>query len=163
MSKSQDANYRKHLRETWKRSGLTQSEFAKTLPVNPKTGKPYNARTIRKIMSGERGVQHFRQAESSRTSVFVQRFVQNGQTFSQRVEKPAGISITELDTPKGKRAVRQAIKAAIQRKGTLRGSQRSFYLQGYEATLTDDFELADRAPAKPRGMTRAITETIHFS
>src|SRR4051812_18412147 len=42
------------LRAIWRKSGLTQEQFAaRYIGNNPRTHKPYNARTLRKWMSGE--------------------------------------------------------------------------------------------------------------
>jgi aspartate/methionine/tyrosine aminotransferase len=111
-----DTPLSRDIRRAYAQSGLTQKQFAARLPVNPKTGKPYNDRTIRKWIGGERSTRNIEPTlhQPGASTRFVQQFkTSSGETKSFRLRAPRGKSILDyLVSDQGEKAIRQAIANA---------------------------------------------------
>lgn len=94
---------------------LTQQEFLDVaFGVNPRTGKPYNPRTLRKWMSGERSADRAVERSKSATHSF-QQFVEiDGNVYAPTLTKPSGHSGLDLWTKTGRKQVRKAARKRME-------------------------------------------------
>lgn len=77
---------------------MSQREFARdVLAPNPQTGKPFDARTLRKIFKGERGYVAFQRKQRGGGQRFVQ-YVRDkrGKLYAFRLEIPQGMDVTDV-------------------------------------------------------------------
>lgn len=96
---------------------LTQREFLDVaFGTNPRTGKPYNTRTLRKWLSGERDAKNAVELSISRTYSFQQRVVINDQDYGPVLTKPSGRSGLDLFTPSGRQRVKRAARKRLQQR-----------------------------------------------
>jgi hypothetical protein len=93
--------------KSYRQSGLSQREFAARLPLNPKTGKPYNERTIRKWIGGERSTRNLEPILKQRGQKFLQVFKVNGEEKSFVLRTPRGKSLLQMLTDKDTVAMRK--------------------------------------------------------
>lgn len=114
-----DTALSRDIQRAYRESGLTQKEFARRLPANPKTGKPYNDRTIRKWIGGERSTKNI-EPTLHKQNRFVQVFkTPSGMTKSFRVRAPRGKSVLDyLVSDAGQDAIKQAIAKAYSESGS---------------------------------------------
>lgn len=169
MATKQDKIYRAQLKKRWHDSGLTQSEFARTLPDNPRTKRPFSVDHIQRVLSGKTSPEQIRQVETYDPAVFVQRISQGDKVFSFRLQKPAGMSVNELlTTDQGELLRRKTIRKAMARRLRLRGTGRELNRPptGIESIdyldPDEDFILEDTFPALKRRKTRAETYVIEY-
>lgn len=93
---------------------LTQREFLDVaFGNNPKTGKPYNPRTLRKWLSGERNATAAVQHSKRDTYSFQQRVQIGDDTYAPTLIKPSGRSGLDLFKPSGRKRIRRAAKARL--------------------------------------------------
>lgn len=93
---------------------LTQREFLDVgVGLNPRTGKPYNTRTLRKWLTGERdasrAIEH-----SLRENTFQQRVKVGNDVYAPTLVKPKGRSGLDLFTPSGRKRIRAAARERLQ-------------------------------------------------
>ena len=94
---------------------LTQREFLDVaFGNNPKTGKPYNPRTLRKWLSGERNAQLAVEHSKRDTFSFQQRVQIGDETYAPTLTKPSGRSGLDLFTSSGRKRIRRAAKERLQ-------------------------------------------------
>lgn len=97
---------------------LTQREYLDTVfGLNPRTGKPYNERTLRKWLSGERKADTVVARAKAGGGTIQQTYTvvidKERRTFSQDIAIPVERNRLELFTPKGRRDIRRAVKEAV--------------------------------------------------
>lgn len=97
---------------------LTQREYLDwTLGNNPKTGKPYNERTLRKWLGGERKADKaVARAQQGGGTVNVRFEDRKGQVFSVNVGNTEGASRLDILTPKRQADLRRTAKKALKEK-----------------------------------------------
>lgn len=91
---------------------LTQQEFLDTaIGNNPRTGKPYNARTLRKWLGNERSAKQA-VARASEGGGLIQQNVtdETGSRYSITLANPVGRSRLDLYTPTRRADIRRAVK-----------------------------------------------------
>ncbi len=136
---------------------LTQREFLDVaFGLNPRTGKPYNTRTLRKWLSGERSAAQAVERSKERTYTINQR-VRVGDRFeSTNLVKPSGRSGLDLFTGTGRQRVKRATKTSL----TQRIQQDSpGRLQEFLRTLRTLRMGTARAPLATRRPSVIITRT----
>lgn len=93
---------------------LTQREFLDVaFGNNPRTGKPYNTRTLRKWLNGERDATKAVQQSKSRTYTITQNVKLGDRYESTNLVKPSNRSGLDLFTPAGRKRVRRTTRAGI--------------------------------------------------
>lgn len=93
---------------------LTQREFLDVaFGNNPRTGKPYNERTLRKWLAGERNASKAVEYSTSKTYSFQQRVRVEDQEYGPVLTKPSGASGLDLFTPGGRKRIRRAAKERL--------------------------------------------------
>lgn len=94
---------------------LTQREFLDVaFGNNPKTGKPYNTRTLRKWLNNERNAQAAVEHSTRDTYSFQQRVTIEGNDYGPVLIKPSGRSGLDLFTPSGRQRVKRATRARME-------------------------------------------------
>lgn len=94
---------------------LTQREFLDVaFGNNPRTGKPYNPRTLRKWLKGERNASAAVEHSTRDTFSFQQRVQIGDETYAPTLTKPSGRSGLDLFTPSGRKRIRRAAKERLQ-------------------------------------------------
>lgn len=98
---------------------LTQREFLDVaFGNNPKTGKPYNTRTLRKWLKGERDATKAVQHSTRDTYSFQQAVKVGDQEYGPVLTKPSGASGLDLFTPGGRKRLRRAAKERLNQRIT---------------------------------------------
>jgi hypothetical protein len=93
---------------------LTQREFLDVaFGNNPRTGKPYNSRTLRKWLNNERNAASAVEHSKRDTYSFQQRVTINDQDYGPVLTKPSGASGLDLFTPTGRRRVKRAARQRL--------------------------------------------------
>lgn len=96
---------------------LTQREFLDVaFGVNPKTGKPYNTRTLRKWLKGERDASQAVEHSKRDTYSFQQRVRIGDQEFAPNLTKPSRVSGLDLFTPAGRKRIKRAATARMNKR-----------------------------------------------
>lgn len=96
---------------------LTQREFLDVaFGMNPKTGKPYNTRTLRKWLKGERDASQAVEHSTRDTYSFQQRVNIKGQEFAPNLTKPSRVSGLDLFTQTGRQRVKRAATARMNKR-----------------------------------------------
>lgn len=93
---------------------VTQQEFLDvSFGVNPRTGKPYNPRTLRKWLGNERNAQQAVQ-HSERDTYSFQQFVSVGdQDYGVTLTKPSNRSGLDLWKPRRRKDIRRAARSRL--------------------------------------------------
>lgn len=136
---------------------LTQREFLDVgFGLNPRTSKPYNTRTLRKWLSGERSAAQAVEFSKEKTYTINQR-VRVGDRFeSTNLVKPSNRSGLDLFTGEGRKRVKRATKTSL----TQRIQQDSpGRLQEFLRTLRTLRMGTARAPLATRRPSVIITRT----
>lgn len=91
---------------------LTQREFLDVaIGNNPRTGKPYNTRTLRKWLGGERKADRVIERAQAGGGIIQQSVVdETGNRYSVTVANPVGRSRLDLYTPTRRRDIKRAVK-----------------------------------------------------
>jgi len=96
---------------------LTQREFLDVaFGNNPRTDKPYNTRTLRKWLNGERNASKAVEHSTRDTYSFQQRVRVGDQDYGPVLTKPSGRSGLDLFTPGGRKRVRRAAKERLEQR-----------------------------------------------
>lgn len=93
---------------------LTQQEFLDVaFGNNPRTGKPYNPRTLRKWLGGERDATAAVEHSKRDTWSFQQRVQIGDDQYAPTLTKPSGAPGYDLFTPTGRKRVTKAARTRL--------------------------------------------------
>lgn len=96
---------------------LTQQEFLDvSFGVNPRTNRPYNPRTLRKWLSGERSAARAVEHSTRDTYSFQQTTSVEGQDYGVTLTKPSGRSGLDLWRPRRRADIRRAAREQLSRR-----------------------------------------------
>ncbi len=98
---------------------LTQREFLDVaFGLNPRTNKPYNTRTLRKWLTGERSAAKAVEQSTRRTYAFQQKVTVGEDTYGPNLIKPSGASGLDLFTPTGRKRIKRAATERLNKRIT---------------------------------------------
>jgi hypothetical protein len=105
----------KALRRAWERSGLTQKRFIRELDlINPRTGKPYHDRTLRKWLGGERSMKRVEPQLRRGGGYYQQHFFDDeGRHYSVIVANPIQNTKLDMFTQAGEKERLRSVRTAV--------------------------------------------------